>query len=77
MVALIEKLSYIRPRAMDTFTAKERSQIMRQVRSRGTQPEIVVRSIVRRMGIRYRSCARNLPGKPDNRCRDLTTGSAS
>lgn len=65
MVALIEKLSYIRPRAMDTFTAKERSQIMRQVRSRGTQPEIVVRSIVRRMGIRYRSCARNLPGKPD------------
>jgi DNA mismatch endonuclease (patch repair protein) len=50
---------------MDTFTAKERSQIMRQVRSRGTQPEIVVRSIVRRMGIRYRSCARNLPGKPD------------
>ena len=65
MVALIEKLSYIRPRAMDTFTAKERSQIMRQVRSRGTQPEIVVRSIVRRMGIRYRSCARYLPGKPD------------
>lgn len=50
---------------MDTFSRKQRSQIMRGVRSRGTQPELVVRSIVRRMGIRYRSCAPTLPGKPD------------
>ena len=50
---------------MDTFSRNQRSEIMRRVRSRGTQPEILVRSIVRRMGVRYRSCARNLPGKPD------------
>lgn len=50
---------------MDTFDPSKRSDIMRRVRSVGTQPEIIVRGIVRRMGVRYRSCARNLPGKPD------------
>jgi DNA mismatch endonuclease (patch repair protein) len=50
---------------MDTFGPKKRSEIMRRVRSSGTQPELIVRSIVRRLGLRYRSCARNLPGKPD------------
>lgn len=50
---------------MDTFDPKKRSEIMRRVRSSGTQPELIVRRIVRRMGFRYRSCARNLPGKPD------------
>src|SRR5580704_1652585 len=50
---------------MDIFSGYKRSQIMRRVRSRGTKPEIIVRRIVRGMGIRYRSCARNLPGKPD------------
>lgn len=38
---------------------------MRRVRSSGTRPEMIVRGIVRRMGIRYRSCSNNLPGKPD------------
>jgi DNA mismatch endonuclease (patch repair protein) len=37
---------------------------MRRVRSRGTRPEMIVRGIVRRMGIRYHSCPHNLPGKP-------------
>ncbi|MGH9864264.1 MAG: very short patch repair endonuclease, partial [Candidatus Acidiferrales bacterium] len=50
---------------MDTFAPNQRSEIMRRVRSSGTQPEIIVRGILRRMGIKYRSCARNLPGKPD------------
>lgn len=50
---------------MDMFDPKKRSEIMRRVRSTGTQPEMIVRGIVRRMGLRYRSCARNLPGKPD------------
>jgi DNA mismatch endonuclease, patch repair protein len=65
MVALTEGLSYIRPIYMDMFSRSERTEIMRRVRSKGTQPEIIVRNLVRRMGIRYRSCARNLPGKPD------------
>jgi DNA mismatch endonuclease, patch repair protein len=50
---------------MDTFEPKKRSEIMRRVRSSGTQPEMIVRGIVRRMGQKYRSCVRNLPGKPD------------
>jgi|SRR6266581_3677039 len=65
MVALTESLSYIGPSEMDTFSRGQRSEIMRRVRSSGTHPETIVRGIVRRMGIRYRSCARNLPGKPD------------
>ena len=51
--------------AMDTFAPLQRSEIMRRVRSSGTRPELIVRSMVRRMGVRYRSCPRNLPGKPD------------
>jgi DNA mismatch endonuclease, patch repair protein len=50
---------------MDTFSPKKRGEIMRRVRSTGTQPELIVRGIVRQLGLRYRSCARNLPGKPD------------
>ncbi|HXP78802.1 MAG TPA: very short patch repair endonuclease [Verrucomicrobiae bacterium] len=50
---------------MDTFVPSQRSEIMRRVRSSGTQPEIIVRKILRGMGIKYRSCPRSLPGKPD------------
>lgn len=50
---------------MDTFSPNQRSEIMRRVRSTGTRPEMIVRNIVRRIGVRYRSCALNLPGKPD------------
>jgi DNA mismatch endonuclease (patch repair protein) len=50
---------------MDVFDPDQRSEIMRRVHSRGTRPEMVVRSVLRRMRIKYRSCARNLPGKPD------------
>ena len=52
---------------MDTFDPNQRSEIMRKVRSSGTKKFRArgVRSMVRRLGIRYRSCLRNLPGKPD------------
>src|SRR5260221_9878285 len=50
---------------MDTFDRDQRSKIMRSVRSGGTQPEIIVRGLIRRMKVRYRSCSRSLPGKPD------------
>jgi len=50
---------------MDTFDPTQRSEIMRRVRSSGTKPELIVRNMVRRMGVRYRSCLPNLPGKPD------------
>ena len=50
---------------MDTFVPSKRSEIMRLVRSKGTGPEIIVRKILRKMGIKYRSCSPELPGKPD------------
>lgn len=65
MVVLAEKLSYIRSTEMDTFSRIQRSEIMRRVHSSGTKPEVIVRRILRRMGVGYRSCPRNLPGKPD------------
>lgn len=38
---------------------------MRAVRSRDTAPEIAVRSMLHRMGYRFRLHAAGLPGKPD------------
>jgi DNA mismatch endonuclease (patch repair protein) len=38
---------------------------MSRIRNRDTKPEIVVRSIVHRLGYRYRLHKSDLPGKPD------------
>ena len=38
---------------------------MSRIRGKDTRPEMVVRSIVHRMGYRYRLHQNNLPGKPD------------
>ena len=38
---------------------------MSRIRNRDTKPEIAVRSIVHRMGYRYRLHKSDLPGKPD------------
>ena len=38
---------------------------MAAIRSGGTKPEMMVRSLVHGMGYRYRLHARDLPGKPD------------
>ncbi len=50
---------------MDTLTRAERSERMSRVRSKDTKPEMRVRSLVHRMGFRYRLHARDLPGDPD------------
>ena len=50
---------------MDTLTPAERSERMSRVRSKDTKPEMQVRSLVHRMGFRYRLHDRNLPGNPD------------
>lgn len=42
-----------------------RSQMMAAVRSKDTQPEMLVRRLVHAMGYRYRLHRPNLPGKPD------------
>lgn len=50
---------------MDTFSREERSEIMRRVRAENTTPERAVRSLLHRMGYRFRLHARALPGAPD------------
>lgn len=49
----------------DQFTTAERSAIMRQVRSVETAPEIRVREMIRRLGLRFRLHDKRLPGTPD------------
>jgi DNA mismatch endonuclease (patch repair protein) len=38
---------------------------MRQIKDRGTKPEMIVRRLAHSMGVRYRLHAKQLPGKPD------------
>jgi DNA mismatch endonuclease (patch repair protein) len=52
-------------RAVDTLTPEQRSERMSRVRSKDTKPELLVRSLVHRMGYRYRLHRRDLPGHPD------------
>ena len=49
----------------DTHTPEQRSYNMSRIRSSNTRPELIVRSIVHRMGYRFRLHRRDLPGKPD------------
>ena len=50
---------------MDKYTKVDRSRIMASVRARDTQPEIIVRSMLHKMGFRFRLHRYDLPGKPD------------
>src|ERR1051326_1985385 len=49
----------------DVLPPQQRSFNMSQIRGRDTKPERIVRSIVHRMGYRFRLHRRDLPGKPD------------
>lgn len=50
---------------MDTTTQSKRSALMSRIRSKDTSPELVVRSILHRLGYRFRLHRNDLPGKPD------------
>lgn len=50
---------------MDTSTPKQVSALMSRIRSKDTKPEKVVRSILHRLGFRFRLHRRDLPGCPD------------
>ncbi|MGA7697418.1 MAG: DNA mismatch endonuclease Vsr [Candidatus Sulfotelmatobacter sp.] len=50
---------------MDTISPVRRSENMRRIKSKGMKPELAVRTMVHRMGYRYRLHSRDLPGKPD------------
>jgi len=50
---------------VDVLTPLQRSFNMSRIRNRDTRPEMIVRSIVHRLGYRYRLHKKDLPGKPD------------
>jgi len=49
----------------DRFDQKKRSEIMSRIRGKDTKPEKLVRSLLHRMGYRFRLHVDSLPGKPD------------
>jgi len=49
----------------DRLTRQKRSEVMSRIRAKNTKPELAVRSMVHRLGYRFRLHARNLPGSPD------------
>jgi DNA mismatch endonuclease (patch repair protein) len=50
---------------MDRLSTQHRSWNMSRIRGRNTKPEVAVRSLLHRMGFRFRLHARDLPGRPD------------
>lgn len=49
----------------DKLSTEHRSWNMSQIRSKDTKPEIIVRSLLHRMGYRFRLQRKDLPGRPD------------
>lgn len=49
----------------DVFPIEKRSWIMSRVREKNTSPELKIRSLVHRLGFRFRLYRKDLPGTPD------------
>lgn len=49
----------------DFMSPEQRSAHMAKIRSKDTKPEIILRRLLHRDGLRYRLHDRRLPGKPD------------
>ena len=49
----------------DRISKEQRSWNMSRIRGRNTRPEKIVRSMLHRMGFRFRLNRKDLPGKPD------------
>ncbi|MYB15475.1 MAG: DNA mismatch endonuclease Vsr [Chloroflexi bacterium] len=49
----------------DVLTPEQRSYCMSQIRAKDMQPEMAVRSMIHRLGFRFRLHQKNLPGNPD------------
>lgn len=50
---------------MDTISKQKRSENMAAIKSFNTKPEIAVKSVLRRMKLRYKFNLKKMPGKPD------------
>lgn len=49
----------------DVHTTEQRSRNMAAIKCTNTSPELLVRSVIHRMGFRFGLHRRDLPGKPD------------
>ncbi|QDU17462.1 Very short patch repair protein [Gimesia maris] len=49
----------------DRISPEHRSWNMSRIKNRDTKPELIVRSLLYRMGYRFRLHRKDLPGKPD------------
>lgn len=49
----------------DVLSTEQRRFCMSRIRDKNTKPEIIVRQLMRQMGIGYRLHVKDLPGKPD------------
>jgi DNA mismatch endonuclease Vsr len=50
---------------VDHLTPAARTELMSRIKSRDTRPELMVRSIIHRLGYRFRLHRKDLPGTPD------------
>lgn len=50
---------------VDFLTPAQRSERMSRIHGQNSKPELALRSVLHRLGLRYRLHARHLPGKPD------------
>ena|SRR5688572_8590358 len=50
---------------MDKISAQRRSANMARIRSKNTAPEVILRSLIHRLGYRFRLHRTDLPGRPD------------
>lgn len=50
---------------MDVHSQAQRSRNMSAIRSKGTKPELAVRSALHALGYRFRTNVRGIPGTPD------------
>lgn len=50
---------------MDIISKDKRSWNMSRIRSKDTKPEMIIRSLLHRMGYRFRLHRKDLPGNPD------------
>lgn len=50
---------------VDFLTPAQRSERMSRIRGKDSQPELALRRVLHRLGLRYRLHSKDLPGKPD------------
>ena len=50
---------------VDTVSKYKRSIMMKNIKSKNTRPEIIIRSFLHKCGFRFRLHQKHLPGKPD------------